>query len=200
VCAALSRECVGGSVVAHTVRIPKRGEIHEICHSGSEEKTTKFYRNLSHTSRNDYGLEISYGSHSKLWETPSRVNGREPRSVRSSTPVNVNERCLGYRVFGRMHTGWAKLKFSNTVRRAHTSSFVPDLFSPPLEITSLRAHVHVHGGFGSVCRGSSKLAKCMPRFLETCKLELSRENMFALCVQVRGSRAHDRPQKHTSEP
>ena len=187
-CAALSRECVWGSVVcrsAHTVRIPKRGEIHEICHSGSEEKTTKFYRNLSHTSRN-YGLEISYGSHSKLWETPSRVNGREPRSVRSSTPVNVNERCLGYRVFGRMHTGWAKLKFSNTVRRAHTSSFVPDLFSPPLEITSLRAHVHVHGGFG--------------RSLEPCKLELSRENVFALCDQVRGSRAHDRPQKHTSEP
>jgi hypothetical protein len=68
---------------------------------------------------------------------------------------------------------------------AHT--FIrPGLFSPPLEITSLRAHVHVHGGFG--------------RSLETCKLELSRENVFALCVQVRGSRAHDRPQKHTSEP
>ena len=50
-------------------QIPKRGEIHEICHCGSEEEKTKFYRNLSHTSRN-YGLEISYGSHSKLWDTP----------------------------------------------------------------------------------------------------------------------------------
>ena len=41
-----------------TEQIPKRGEIHEICHCGSEEEKTKFYRNLSHTSRN-YGLEIS---------------------------------------------------------------------------------------------------------------------------------------------
>ena len=46
------------------------GEIHEICHSGSEEKKTKFYRNLSHTVRN-YGLEIFYGSHSKLLPTPN---------------------------------------------------------------------------------------------------------------------------------
>ncbi len=41
-----------------------------IADCGSEEEKTKFYRNLSHTSRN-YGLEISYGSHSKLWPTPS---------------------------------------------------------------------------------------------------------------------------------
>jgi hypothetical protein len=34
------------------VRIPKWVEINEICHSGSEEKTPKFHRNLSHTSRN----------------------------------------------------------------------------------------------------------------------------------------------------
>jgi len=54
------------------VRIPMRGEIHEICLSGSEEEKTKFYRNLSHTIRN-YGLEISYGSHSKLLDTPSAV-------------------------------------------------------------------------------------------------------------------------------
>jgi hypothetical protein len=32
----------------------------------------KFYRKLSHTIRN-YGLEISYGSHSKLWDTPTRA-------------------------------------------------------------------------------------------------------------------------------
>ena len=75
-CAALSRECVWAWGFCRllrprsAVRIPMRGEIHEICLSGSEEEKTKFYRNLSHTIRN-YGLEISYGSHSKLLDTPN---------------------------------------------------------------------------------------------------------------------------------
>jgi len=51
-------------------QIPKRGEIHEICHCGSEEEKTKFYRNLSHTSRN-YGLEISYGSRFETLANPN---------------------------------------------------------------------------------------------------------------------------------
>lgn len=39
-----------------------------------------------------------------------------------------------------------------------TPSFVPDLFSPSLEITSHRAHVHVHRGFGRASLRPSKLA------------------------------------------
>ena len=82
-CAALSleplsalrplRECVWVTCVGFcrslTERIFRRGvKSTKFAIAGSKRKK-KIYRNLSHTSRN-YGLEISYGSHSKLWDTP----------------------------------------------------------------------------------------------------------------------------------
>ena len=63
-----------------TERIPKRVEIHEICHLGplrERREKPKFYRNLSHTIRNYGALEISYGSLSKLWDTPMCVDSTD---------------------------------------------------------------------------------------------------------------------------
>ena len=64
-----------------------------IADCGSEEEKTKFYRNLSHTSRN-YGLEISYGSHSKLWDTRTPQLAPILNSCACNTPVNPNSPIL----------------------------------------------------------------------------------------------------------
>ena len=69
---------------SQTERIPKRGEIHEICHSGSEEKKPNNFIEICHTDTRrhtirNYALwqpfEISYGNLSKLWATPKGLLG-----------------------------------------------------------------------------------------------------------------------------